>query len=66
MDHRLTPATRLLRLVEHGTGKVARATISRDAAIREAHRAGARPFDIAAAANLDVEAIRQIINRRRS
>jgi DNA-binding NarL/FixJ family response regulator len=58
-------AKRLLQLVSHGAKNADRATASRDAAIREAHRAGASLRDIAEVAGVSHMTVKRIIERRR-
>jgi len=57
-------AQRLLQLVRHGTRNADRAIASRDAAIREAHRAGASLRDIAEVAGVSHMTIKRIVERR--
>jgi AcrR family transcriptional regulator len=59
-------AQRLLQLVSHGAKNADRATASRDAAIREAHRAGASLRDIAKVAGVSHMTVKRIIERRRA
>jgi DNA-binding NarL/FixJ family response regulator len=58
-------AQRLLQLVRHGARSAGRAVASRDAAIREAHRAGASLRDIAEAASVSHMTVKRIVERRR-
>ncbi len=58
-------ARRLLRLVGHGARNAERAIASRDAAIREAHRAGASLRDIADAAGVSHMTVKRIVERTR-
>lgn len=57
-------AKRLLHLVRHGADKADRAVASRDAAIREAHRAGASLRDIAEVAGVSHMTVKRIVERR--
>ena len=57
-------ARRLLQLVRHGARNADRAVASRDAAIREAHRAGASLRDIAEVAGVSHMTIKRIVERR--
>lgn len=57
-------ARRLLQLVRHGAQNAGRAIRSRDAAIREAHRAGASLRDIAEVAGVSHMTVKRIIERR--
>lgn len=59
-------AQRLLQLVRHGAQNADRAAASRDAAIREAHRAGASLRDIAEVAGVSHMTVKRIVERRRS
>lgn len=57
---------RMLQLVRHGADKADRAVASRDAAIREAHRAGASLRDIAEVAGVSHMTVKRIIERQRA
>jgi DNA-binding NarL/FixJ family response regulator len=56
---------RLLQLVSHGARNADRAVASRDAAIREAHRAGASLRDIAEVAGVSHMTVKRIVERER-
>lgn len=56
-------ARRMLQLVRHGARNADRAVASRDAAIREAHRAGASLRDIAAVADVSHMTVKRIVER---
>ena len=58
-------ARRLLQLVRYGAHNTDRAVASRDAAIREAHRAGASLRDIADVAGMSHMTVKRIIERQR-
>jgi transposase-like protein len=59
-------ARRMLQLVRHGVQKAERAIASRDAAIREAHRAGASLRDIATVAGVSHTTVKRIVERSRA
>ena len=55
--------THLLKLVRYATRSAGVATTKRDAAIREAHRAGASLRDIAAESGMSHMTIKRIVER---
>ncbi len=57
-------AKRLLRLVQYGGQNADRAVASRDAAIREAQRAGASLRDIAEVAGVSHMTVKRIVERQ--
>jgi DNA-binding NarL/FixJ family response regulator len=57
-------ARRLLQLVRYGAQNTDRAVAARDAAIREAHRAGASLREIAEAAGVSHMTVKRIVERR--
>lgn len=59
-------AQRLLQLVRYGAQKADRAVASRDAAVREAHHAGASLRDIAEAVGVSHMTVKRIIERQRA
>lgn len=59
-------AQRLLQLVRYGAQNADRAISSRDAAIREAHRAGASLRDIAEVAGVSHMTVKRIIERQKA
>jgi hypothetical protein len=59
-----TTNTRLLRLVRYASRSAGVATSKRDAAIREAHRAGASLREIAAEASLSHMTVKRIVERK--
>jgi DNA-binding NarL/FixJ family response regulator len=58
-------ARRLLHLAGHGARNADRAIVSRNAAIREAHRAGASLREIAEVAGVSHMTIKRIVERKR-
>ena len=58
-----TTQTRLLKLVHYAAHNAEMATSKRDAAIREAHRAGASLRDIAAHSGISHMSVKRIIER---
>ena len=58
-----TTQTRLLKLVHYAAHNAEVATSKRDAAIREAHRAGASLRDIAAQSRISHMSVKRIIER---
>lgn len=56
--------TQLLKLVRYAARTAGVATSKRDAAIREAHRAGASLRDIAAESGISHMSVKRIIERR--
>lgn len=59
-------ARRLLRLVRHGAQNADRAIVSRDAAVREAHRVGASLRDIAEAVGVSHMTVKCIVERQKA
>lgn len=61
-----TTRTNLLKLVRYAAENAGVATSKRDAAIREAHRAGASLRDIAAQSRISHMSVKRIIDRTRN